>query len=172
MTASLYHSGSSSCGGSAAGGASSNCSSPMRTFMGAVDSRLAHAQDVSGPRERVELDLIARALPGVARAVEEVVDLEAPVRVDAELGQRERGPARLPVVGIEVHGDQYDVGKVGRRFRVAENLVVVGRVERKAPVVAQGGVVAPDGVQPGDHVPQAVAARDVPVADLVFLGIE
>src|SRR3989337_3046070 len=110
MTASLYQSGSS------AGAAS--CAALRWVLWGAFTASQevvevllavqapAHAEHVRGRALRVELHEVARAVPQVARAGEQVVHLVGAVGLDAERGQVELHPAAVRVVRAEVdHAD-------------------------------------------------------------------
>src|SRR5438094_2900135 len=57
----------------------------------------------------VQFDVVASPLPQVAGIAEQVVRLVGLLRVEAEALERKICPARLDVVGIEVHDDQNDV---------------------------------------------------------------
>src|SRR5581483_4433250 len=128
MIASLYQSGSSRQAFCAGPSDWPSCSWFCISMAGLDVGTRNDPEDVRGNVVRAQLEIVARPVPGVARVGEKVVDFEGR-RVDAELAQREVDPARLHVARVEIDGDEHHVREVGGRLRVAEDLVVVDRVE-------------------------------------------
>src|SRR5215211_2024435 len=103
MTASLYQSSASSSGVSIARAIRSEV--VVEVVLRAHPP--AHAQDVRRQHVRVELHVVVRTVPEVARAAEQVVDLEAAATgVDPELAEVELRPPALAVVEVEVADDE------------------------------------------------------------------
>src|SRR6266571_5951009 len=121
---------------------------------------------------RAELDIVARPLPHVARPTEKLVRLVALVALDAEILERQVDHADLRVMRVKVDHRQHHVGQVLCALRVGEQLVVLGGVEPKAPVALKGRILAPDLVDQGDQLAQALAAFEIPAAQLVLLRVQ
>src|SRR3972149_2413339 len=81
-------------------------------------------------------------------------------------------PPRLRVARVEVDDDEQDVRAVRARLAVGDELVVINLVEAQRVVALQGGVLAPDAVHLGDEAAEAGLVRQVPVLDLVLLGVQ
>src|SRR6202011_2499320 len=79
----------------------------------------AEPKDLRGRRERVELDVVARAVPDVARPAQELVRLVAALAVDAERVEREGDHADLRVVRIDVHHREHNVREIIRTLGVS-----------------------------------------------------
>src|SRR6185295_5941897 len=154
MTASLYQSAASV----------DDCSLPA-----SATSRISLCSDntehVRGKGLRVEAEEIAPAVPGVAPAAEQVLDL-----VGAALARREIHPARLREARVEVDRDQDQVFTL--LLGVREQLVVVGRMELQAPVRLQRDVLHSDRIQFPYQRNQAVRPLAIPLLDLVLLGVQ
>src|SRR5260221_12942402 len=109
MTASLYQ--------SALSGSAGADSGTATTWLFSRNT-----EDVRRQRVRIELDEIAPATPGVVARGDQILERVAVARRAIEVE-----PAALRVPRIEVHRDQDQV--VARLLRVAQHLVVVGRME-------------------------------------------
>src|SRR5438067_9847354 len=124
-----------------------------------------NTEDVRGQRVRVQLHEIMPPAPGVMAGGDEVVQL---------IGVRGRAievdPARLRISRIEIHRDQNQV--IARLLRVADELLVVRRMEAQAPVALQRGVLLAYVVEPRDEWTQAVRPLALPALDLVLLGVQ
>src|SRR5687768_2892251 len=157
MTASRYQSAES---GSRAGAASVLTSGEV--IEASVRSPV-YTEDMRGKLVRIQLDVVAPAGPLVLRAAEKVMDLVGFARRDVE---PELDPARLGVLRIQVNYNQQHT--ILMMFAVTNHQIVVDGMELQAPVGLQRRVVAPDAVEPGDQLAVAVAARAVPLPDLVL----
>src|SRR5688572_11133870 len=93
-------------------------------------------EDVCRDDMRIQLYVVAASLPRVARAAEEVVDLEAATGLQAEGSEVKVDPAGVGVVRVDVHHTDDDV--LSRCFAVADDLFAVGRVESQRAVLLQG----------------------------------
>src|SRR3990170_4892205 len=148
MTASLYQSGSSAgaaswpAGSGVRVGASTALQEVVEVLLAVQAS--AHAEYVRGRALRVELHEIARAIPHIARAGEQVVHLVGAVGLDAQQPEVELHPAAVRVVRAQVHDADNLVGAVRRLLDVGDKLVVVGAQEPKAGVGLQRRILAPD----------------------------
>src|SRR6202011_1264114 len=129
-------------------------------------------EDLRLRRRRAELDIVARPVPYVTRAAQELVRLVAAVSVDAERVERQVDHSHLPVVRIDVHHREHDISEVVRALRVGEDLVVLGRVEHESVVALQRRVLASHLVDQGDELAKALRAVALPAADLVLLRVE
>jgi len=132
---------------------------------------LADPEDVSRYHLGVQLDEIARRIPLVACLAQQVVGLEGLGR-EPQFGEWQLQPAGVGVVRIQVHHCQNDVGEIRRVFTVADQLLVVDRMEAQAAVALQRGVVPADPVDAGDEVLEAAGGVDVPCSGLEFLGVQ
>src|SRR5439155_24787657 len=152
MTASLYQSALSGSGGAASGTATSWLFS-------------RNTEDVRRQRVGIQLHEVAPAAPGVMARRDEILERIARARRAVEVD-----PAALRVARIEVHRDQDQV--VARLLRVAQHLVVVGRMEAQAPVALQRRVFVPYPVEPRNQATKAIVALAVPALDFVLLVVE
>src|SRR3954468_2926930 len=125
----------------------------------------ANMEDVRRKGLRVELHEVASAAPGVAAAAQQIPDRVAAARRAVEVD-----PARLRVVGIQIDRHQDDARSL--LLGIAQQLVVVRRMEAQAPVRLQRGVLPPDPVQARDQRPQAVGALAIPALDLVLFRVQ
>src|SRR5687768_7420574 len=101
MTASLYH------WPSAMSAVAAGCGACASLDLGSPE----YTEDMRGQGVRVQLDVVATAVPGVAPAGELVVQL-------VELaGRAEFDPARMYVMRVEVHHRQDNVFTLGLRVR-------------------------------------------------------
>src|SRR5205823_10025723 len=87
----------------------------------------SNPENMGGDDFRVQLHVIPWAMPSVARAREELVDLVRAVRVEVQGVEVELDPAGLRIVRVDVDDGQDDVVSGG--FAVAEDLVVRRVVE-------------------------------------------
>src|SRR2546422_394325 len=152
MTASLYQSAVSGSAGAASGTATTTWLFSRNT------------EDVRRQRVGIQLQEIAPPAPGVMIGGDEIVQLVARARRAVEIE-----PAALRVLRIQVDRHQDQV--VALLFRVAQELVVVRRVEAQVPVALQRRVLLPHLIELGNEAAQAVRPLAVPALDLVFLGI-
>src|SRR5438132_7073750 len=152
MTASLYQSAASGSGGAASATATSWLFS-------------RNTEDVRRQGVGIQLHEIAPAAPGVVAGGDEVLERVARARRAVEIDV-----ARLAIERIEVHRDQDEVAAL--LLRIAEQLLVVRRMEAQAPVALQRRVLLPHLVELGDQSAQAVRPLAVPALDLVLLGVE
>src|SRR5437762_13232806 len=74
----------------------------------------AEAEDLPRHRARVQLDEVARAVPEVARPGDELVRLEGPLAVEAQLFQGKVDHPALHVVWVDVDDGRHHAGIVGR----------------------------------------------------------
>src|SRR5687767_7458510 len=119
-------------------------------------------ENVRGRVRGVKRNEVARTLPEIARAGEEVVHLIRLLGAYAQVGEFQGQPPRVRVMGIQVHDHQHRVGAVLAALAVGNEGVVVDRVKLQAPVALQRRVAAPDEIQARDEVPEAVRAVEVP----------
>src|SRR5919197_118833 len=152
MTASLYQS---------AVSGSAGCASATATSW--LFSR--NTEDVRRERMRIQLHKIAPPAPGVVAGGDEIVQL-----VSVAWRAVEIHPARLHITRVQVHHDEDEI--VPGLLGVADELVIVRRMEAQAPVALQRRVLAPHLIQPCDERPQALGPLTVPALDLVLLGVE
>src|SRR5258708_10951037 len=117
MTASLYQSRSFSGSVSPLGGGTSVARWSMRgNVSGEVFELLLGALVATEPEDMrradvwIQLDVVARPMPQVARVGEQVVDLEGLPARDPKLIEVEVDPARLRMLPIELDDYQYRVG--------------------------------------------------------------
>src|SRR5439155_26076307 len=136
MTASLYQSAASGSGGAASATATS--------WLFSRNTEDVRRQDVG-----IELHEIAPAAPGVVAGRDQILQSVAFARRAVEIE-----PAALRALRIQVHRHQDEI--VARLLRVAQQLVVVGRMEAQVPVALQRRVLAPDLIQLGNQASQAV----------------
>src|SRR5437868_9006339 len=94
MTTSLYQSGARCCTMEAASGPPSPA---------CVSRSPEYTEDMRRKGERIELDVIARAMPGIAAAAEHVVDFVVP-------GERQLHEARLHMVRVQAYHHDDQVG--------------------------------------------------------------
>src|SRR5258706_6981426 len=178
MTASLYQSRSFPDSVSPLGACTSIARWSMREGSGEVFELLLGALVATEPEDMrradvwIQLDVVARPMPQVARVGEQVVDLEGLPARDPKLIEVEVDPARLRMLPIEIDDYQYRVGTLASDLAVADELVVVAAVEAQVPVEVQRGVVTPGHVDASDEIPQSVGAIEVAVLDLVLFGVE
>ena len=136
----------------------------------------AYGEHVRGHGRRVELHEVVRALPRVARVSEQVVDLERSCPHSSPSASRSRAVQPDCVcTGSRFTTKSSDVViAVGehRALAPAEDHVVVDALEAQRVVALQGRVRAADAVHEPDEVTQAVGPFEIPVADLVLLGVE
>src|SRR5438874_2196153 len=90
---------------------------------------------------------VARAVPQVASAADQLVRLVWALALDAELVQGQADHAALDMVWIDVDDGQDHVGIVGGALRVREELVVLAGMEPKPTVGLQRGILVPDPVE-------------------------
>src|SRR5688572_1996055 len=154
MTASLYH------WPSAMSAAAAGCGACASLGLGSP----LYTEDMRGKGVRVQLDVVAAAVPGIAPAGELVVQLVALAR------RAEIDPARMYVMRVEVNYREDEV--VSRLLGVGDHLAVVDAVEAQAPVRLQRRIVLPHLVQLGDQLPQAVRPLALPALHLVLLRVE
>src|SRR5260221_10672886 len=123
-----------------------------------------NTEHVSRQGLRVEADVVAAAVPGVAPAAEQILDF-----VGAPLAGREIDPAGLDRTGIEIDGDENQV--LTFLLGVREQLIVVRRMELQAPVRLQGDIFFSNLIQFLNQRSKAVRALAIPSLDLVLLGV-
>src|SRR4051812_7278053 len=119
MTASLYQS---------AVSGSAGCASATATSW--LFSR--NTEDVRREGMRVELHEIAPSLPSVVAGGDEIVQLVSVAGRALEIY-----PARLRISRVEIHHHQDEI--VACLLGIADQLVIVRRVEAQAPVALQRG---------------------------------
>src|SRR2546430_311768 len=122
---------------------------PLRPYLS------PNPENVSRHNLRIQLHVIPWAMPSVARAREELVDLERAVRVEAQGIEVELDPAGLRIVRVDVDDGQDDVVSGG--FAVAEDLVVRRVVERQRRILLQCRVLAADAVHARVHIGEVIA---------------
>src|ERR1700704_1464538 len=132
----------------------------------------AEAEDLRRDGVRVDLDIVAWAVPQVTRPAQKLVRLKTAVAPDAEVLERQGDHAGLSVVGVDVDDGEDNVGKVGGGLGVGDQLLVLGWVEPEAAIAVQGRVFNPDFVDQCDQLAQAVRAVVVPLANLILLGVQ
>src|SRR5438067_6469152 len=120
-----------------------------------------NTEDVRRQRVRIQLHEIAPAAPGVVARGDEIVQLVARAGRAVEIDV-----ARLRVVRIQVDRDQDQVALF--LLRVAQQLLVVGRMKAQAPVALQSWIFLSHFVELRDQPTQAVRPLAVPRLDLVF----
>src|SRR5258706_9427531 len=152
MTASLYQ--------SALSGSAGADSGTATTWLFSRNT-----EDVRRQCVRIELDEIAPAAPGVMARGDQILERVAVARRAIEVE-----PSRLLMMRVEVDCDQDQV--VAYLLRVAQHLVVVGRMEAQAPVALQRRIFLSHVVELGDQLAQAVGPVALPAPDLVLLGVE
>src|ERR1700751_4850751 len=112
MTASLYQSGSFHQSTSVVGCVSAVASWSIERWVGRLEEVVEvalgmhappDAEDVRRAHLRVQLAVVPRGAPEIARAGEQIVRLEALSGVDTQLIELQRDPARLPVMRVKVH---------------------------------------------------------------------
>src|SRR6266540_144411 len=94
------------------------------------------------------------------------------LRRKPELLQWQLDPSRMDVMRVKVDDDQYDISQILGMLAIAKQLVVIDTMKLQAPIVLKGRVIATDSVDQGDQVVQALGFGQLPLLDLVFLGIE
>src|SRR2546429_4735446 len=152
MTASLYQSAVSGSAGCAAATATSWLFS-------------RNTEEVRRQRVGVELHEVAPPFPAVVAGGDGIVQLVSVAGRAVEIY-----PPRLRISRVEIQRHQDEV--VPRLLGVADELVIVGRMEAQAPVALQRGILLPHGVQAADERPQAVRPIALPALDLVLLRVE
>src|SRR2546421_3450538 len=152
MTASLYQ--------SAVSGSSDFASGIAASWLFSRNT-----EDVRRQRMGIQLHEIAPAAPGVMARGDEIVQLVARAGGAIEIDE-----PRLRVVRIEVDRDQDEVAFF--LLRIAQELLVVGRMKAQAPVALQRRIFLSHFVQLRDQPAQAVRPLAVPRLDLVFFRIE
>src|SRR5215213_8046555 len=115
---------------------------------------------------------MALAVEREATPAQEILELDRAVIRQTELPERHLVGAFLPVARIEVDEDENAVVLVPRHARIGEYLVVPRMGERDVSEVPQGGVLAPDLVEPPEVVGDVARPVVVPCFQLVLLGIE
>ena len=78
-----------------------------------------------GHNRRIELNVIAGALPEIAFVRQQVVDLKDAGRLDAQFLQGQRQPSVLDVLWVKVHDRENQVVAILRRLAVGNELLVV-----------------------------------------------
>ena len=113
---------------------------------------LSNAEDVGGHAVRVQLYVVARAIPHVAGARQEVVHLVRMVLVQAEFFKLQIHEAGVSVMRAEIHYHQDDIRSIRRLLAVANQLIVVDGMEFEAPVVLQRSVVVSNAIDEPDQL--------------------
>jgi len=126
-----------------------------------------HPEYVCRTDARVEFYIISRALPLVGNICQKVVHLIGPVIIKPQFLKGEVYPARLYVLVIQVHNDQYYIGKVIGMFAIGNKLVIIYSVEPEVGIALKSWILPSDPVYPGDKVLQAVTPIDIP--ELYFI---
>ena len=84
---------------------------------------------VRGNTRGIEQHEIAPPIPKIARAGQQVVHLIWLTFIDAQPFEIELDPAGLHVMRIEIDDGNDDVGSIGRRLAITDQLIVVDRKE-------------------------------------------
>jgi hypothetical protein len=132
----------------------------------------AQTENVTWDRLWVELDIVFRSMPQVARIAEKVVNLVRSGFINAEVRHGQRKPSAVDVMGVEVDHHQDDVGQILGCLGVADELFVIDGMKAQTPVALERRVFPADPVHPADDVPQAVASINIPGFDLVLFRIQ
>ncbi len=120
----------------------------------------------------IQLHVVARAAPEIARAGKQIVDLVALAGVDVQIFERQVHEPRLLVVRIEVDHHQDLVHPILGALGEGDDLVVLRVVKAQVGVGLKCGIVTANLVDAADQRRQAVGAVDVPLFDLELLGIQ
>ena len=108
-------------------------------------------QDAPGGAARVERHRMPRALPELSLALEEVLHLERPLRVQPERGKVERHVSGLGVARIHVDQHQDHVAPVLGCLAERQQRGIIGLVEAERPVPLQRRVAPPNRIDRGDE---------------------
>ena len=92
--------------------------------------------------------------------------------VETPIGEGNLQPARVCMMGVQIHNRQDDIGEVFGVFAVADELFVLDWVETQVPVTLERGVLPSDTVDPRYKVLEAVLPADIPVPDLILFRIQ
>src|SRR5829696_1562831 len=123
-------------------------------------------------RMRIDLDIVPRSLPDVVCIGQQVLDLKRVILVDSQNAEIQFEPPRMPMRGTQIDDDHYDVGTVRSALAVTDYLVVGDVVEPETPIALQGGVLAPDTIDPSDKLAQTVRPVEIPMPDFIFLRMQ
>src|SRR6266542_6431759 len=177
MTASLYQR------GSVAAAAVARLAAGRRSAMAVVTDRFSQVMlefgfaaqprlDVEDDRRadrRVQLHPVARSLPEIGRAVDEIDGLVYPRRIDPQLLQRQLQRAAPDLAGIQVDHRQHDIREVRCSLRVGDEPLVADWVKRQAVVGLERAMLVTDPIDPADELGEAVRPVDLPASELVLL---
>ena len=121
----------------------------------------------------VEVDEVPRTLPPERRARQLIDDDVCRLVGETKWLEVDVDVALLALLGVEVGDDEDRRSDAGRvRLRVAEQRRVGRVVEVQRAQVGEGGLLAADLVEAGEERRQAAWLLEVPLADLVLLGVE
>src|SRR5260370_14460247 len=118
MTASLYQSGSDALPG---------------RFIDSGDP-VAQAQNMRGQTVRSQLHVIARSLPHVRGAAEQIVRRERLTRVEPERFEVQIHPSCLLIKRVQIDYGEDHVGKIAGRLAVADEHGIIGLVKSQITV--------------------------------------
>src|SRR6266568_415435 len=105
-----------------------------------------YPEDMTGDHGGVHLHIVSRALPEIAGATQQVVDLVRVVSGKPKLLEGHLNPSRMHVMRIQVDDDQNDIGQILGVLAIANKLVVLDGMESEAPIMVKRRVLAPDPV--------------------------
>ena len=111
-------------------------------------------------------------MPQVSLTCQQVFGFEAAIVRNFQLVQRQCHKSGLRVVRVEIHNRHKQVGAIIRLLAVANELIVISVVELQRPVILQSRILVANFVHARNQVAQAVGPVEVPVSDLVLLGVQ
>src|SRR5437879_8787904 len=132
----------------------------------------SYPEDSTGDHGGVQLHNVSRALPQIAGAAQQVVHLIGFVSGKPKLLEGHLNPSRMHVMRIQVDDDQNDIGQILGVLAIANKLVVLDGMESEAPVMVKRRVLATDPVHNANYLAQALGLGQLPVLDLILLGVE
>lgn len=95
---------------------------------------MSHFEHMRRCDMRIQLDIIARAIPQIAAASEKIMHLESLMRIQTKLIKLERHMAGTGMMRIEIHNAYERVGPVAGLFAVADDIIMIGVVKQQVAV--------------------------------------
>ena len=120
-----------------------------------------YSKNVRRQQRRIQINKISRPMPNVACIRQQIMYLERFFRAKMKRIEIKGNPPGVPVARIQIHNRQNHVLWIFAHFAVRNQLLVIDRMKGKPGIELQGRTGAPDAIDVGDQVPQAVRVIDL-----------
>ena len=112
----------------------------------------SHAENVRWHDLGMQLNIVPRAMPEIARGTEFVMHLCGLCRRQPQRIELALDPATVHMVGTQVHHHKHDIGPVCSTLAIAEDLRIIHRMKVQALSAMEGWILPPDPIHPRNKI--------------------